>query len=112
MEFYSGRKIMFKAWNIETGLMMRLHEIPCIKGELVMKNHILLQSTDITDKHNELLYEMDVVLMASERYVILWKSPSWCFHRVGDEGQQALLTPEVAKNMIRLCSFFESETTA
>jgi len=50
---YKPRKMMFKAWNKETRLLMRLNSIDCVKGELVKKDHILLQFTGLYDKQKE-----------------------------------------------------------
>ena len=110
MELYIPRKIMFKAWNKDSKLLMRLDSISCVRGELVKKDHILLQFTEMVDKHREDLYEMDVVLKGSEKFVIQWstKKHTWCYQPLNGSGPLELLTDEVAKGVVRLCSYFES----
>lgn len=50
MDLFSPRKLLFKAWNTETKLLMRLNTIDCRKGELFKRDHILLQFTGMYDK--------------------------------------------------------------
>lgn len=113
MEFYTPRKLKFKAWNIESKLLMRLNSIDCVKGELVKAGHILLQYTELTDKQSEDLYEMDIVLMGSEQYVIVWESnpAGWYLVKISDPMARQLLLQEVAGTTVRLCSYFESAKT-
>ena len=66
------RKLLFKAWNQETGLLMRLNSIDCIKGELFRKDHILLQFTGLHDKQDEEIYEMDMILIGGKKFIVFW----------------------------------------
>jgi hypothetical protein len=114
MEFYIPRKLIFKAWNKQSRLLMRLDSISCIKGELTKKDHIILQYTGMSDKQLEELYEMDLVLIGSEKFVIQW-SPArngWAYVPVDGNSPARELTAETAQTMIRLCSFFESSQAA
>jgi hypothetical protein len=110
MEFYIPRKLMFKAWNKESRLLMRLDSISCVKGELVKKDHIILQYTGLVDKQLEELYEMDIVLIGSSKFVIQWSAEKngWAFTALMKKEQPQLLTKETAQTMMRLCSYFES----
>jgi hypothetical protein len=110
MDFYSPRKLLFKAWNSETKLLMRLDSIQCVKGELSKKDHILLQFTGLYDKHQEELYEMDVVLWDSEKYIIQWNGEQcgWYITRLDNPETTQPLRLENARRTIRLCSYFQS----
>ncbi|MFZ6011564.1 MAG: YopX family protein [Bacteroidota bacterium] len=110
MDLYSPRKIMFKAWNKETKLLMRLNTIDCKKGELFKKDHILLQFTGLYDKQRDEVYEMDVLLMGMEKYLVLWDAErnGWMLTHLDRATSEPLLTHTLA-NAVRLCSFFEME---
>lgn len=109
MSFYSPRKLKFKAWNEESGLLMRLNSIDCIKGELVKKGHILLQFTGMHDKQDEEVYDMDVLLWNSEKFIMFWdeKARTWRLTSV-DLNKREELQPDRVREMNRLCSYFES----
>lgn len=110
MEFYKPRKLAFKAWNKEAKLLMRLDSISCVKGELIKKDHILLQSTGLVDHQLDELFDMDVVLLDSAKYVIRWSEENacWSFSMPTGNDTAKSLTQEVARKMVRLCSYFES----
>jgi hypothetical protein len=109
--FYLPRKLLFKAWNKETKLLMRLDSMECVKGELVKKDHILLQFTGMYDKAGEELYEMDLVLKGTEKFVITWDGnpTAWTMMKIEDRTHRLPLTHALAKDVTRLCSYFESE---
>ena len=109
IEFYSPRKLKFKAWNTETHLLMRLHTIDCLRGELVKKDHVLLQFTGLHDAQQEEIYDMDVLLLDSEKYVVHWGQQinGWQLTRLKDSSKLKL-DEDFSRKMIRLCSYFET----
>ncbi|HYG18009.1 MAG TPA: YopX family protein [Ohtaekwangia sp.] len=116
MDFHLQRKLKFKAWNSQDRLLMRLNSIECVKGELVKKGHVLLQFTGLQDKQNEELYELDVMLIGTEQYVIVWNADAggWYFQKLPatDKGVQEPFVPTVAQQALRLWSYFESAENA
>lgn len=109
MEFFVARKLKFKAWNRETKLLMRLNSIDCVKGELMKKEHVLLQFTGLHDMQGEELYDMDVVLKDSEKYVIHWQNEinGWSVSLL--TGQHSLRhgIQEFLRTTTRLSNYFE-----
>jgi hypothetical protein len=111
LNFYTPRKLMFKAWNKETNLLMRLNSIDCMKGELFKKNHILLQFTGLYDKQHDEVYEMDVMLMGTEKFIVNWdvQRNGWNLSRLEDQKSTEPLSKENISKAVRLCSYFESD---
>ena len=111
MHFHSQRKLLFKAWNTETKLLMRLGSMDCVKGELYKKDHILLPFTGMHDKAGDELYEMDIVLVGTDKFVVVWDGNpiAWQLVNVNDKTILQPLTREVARTVVRLCCYFESE---
>ena len=105
------RKFKFKAWNKDARLLMKLSSIECMKGELFKRDHILLQFTGHRDKHEEEIYEMDVVMMRSEKLVVTWdeESNGWFLIDFETEAKIQRFSKEVAEKTVRLCSYFESD---
>ncbi len=102
---------MFKAWNTETRLMMRLNQIDCKRGELFRKDHILLQFTGLYDRNEEEIYEMDVMLVGERKFVVVWDEgrSGWCLAALEDRQQETPFVREDAVNATRLWNYFETE---
>ncbi len=106
---FKPRKIKFKAWDTDSRLLMRLNSIDCNKGELIKKNHILLQFTGITDKNGDEIYEMDVLLISDQKFVVYWNEEKngWFYYGLkSPDNHQAFLASQ-AEKMMRLGSLFE-----
>ncbi len=88
---------------------MRLNSIDCNKGELFRKDHILLQFTGLLDKEQEEIYDMDVLLIYSEKFLVFWnpEKNGWFFSPmdVPEQGEPFLHTHAIG--MKRLGSYFE-----
>jgi hypothetical protein len=111
MEFFTPRKLLFKAWNKETKLLMRLNSIDCKRGELFKKDHILLQFTGLYDKQQDEVYEMDVMLIAGEKHVVIWDAPrnGWNLARLSNPSQAEPFVSENSSKGTRLWNYFEAE---
>jgi hypothetical protein len=111
MKDFTPRRLMFKAWNKESKLLMRLNSIECVRGELIKKDHIILQFTGLHDAEGDEIYEMDVVLKGSEKYMIMWDSErnGWIVVNHPDRSNPQPLTRAIIADAKRLWSFFESQ---
>jgi hypothetical protein len=109
MELFNPRKLKFKAWNVESKLLMRLNSIDCVKGELNKKNHILLQFTGLYDKQGEELYDMDILVDGMDKYLIQWSNEVYGWAIIHLESR-IIQNPikNVLEKSIRLRSYFES----
>lgn len=107
---FQPRKLLFKAWNKETKLLMRLNSIDCVRGELFRKDHILLQFTGLYDKQNEEIYEMDMILIAGKKFIVCWDvSHNGWGVTAFPGGETKRLLKELSDGAVRICSYFESE---
>jgi hypothetical protein len=108
---YQPRKMMFKAWNKETKLLMRLNSIDCNRGELVKKDHILLQFTGLYDQQQEEIYEMDVMLIGTEKFLVMWDvgRNGWTMVKLLTKNDPQPFVKEISLKATRLWNFFESE---
>lgn len=111
MEF-KKRKIKFKAWDQESRLLMRLNSIECNKGELVKKDHILLQFTGLYDKEGEEIYEMDVLLVSLDKFVVFWNESQngWFYSPLTDPNARTPFLINDSERMKRFCSYFELQS--
>lgn len=109
---FKQRKIKFKAWNRDTRLLMRLDSIDCNKGELIKKDHVLLQFTGLYDREGEEIYDMDVLLIYTDRFVVFWNEErgGWFYSPIQTPAQGQQLLESQSGKMKRFCSFFELET--
>lgn len=106
---HKSRKIKFKAWDTESKLLMRLNSIDCNKGELIKKNHILLQFTGMTDLNGDEIYDMDTMLVSNEKYVVCWNDTitGWYFYPIKNPKDLKPFLADQAAKMTRLGNYFE-----
>ena len=111
---FTPRKFKFKAWNKQDRLLMKLSSIECLKGELFKRDHILLQFTGHYDKQEEEIYEMDIVLISSEKFVVTWDEVSngWFLTDLKKNEKIQRFVKEDAVKTVRLCNYFESDNNA
>lgn len=90
---------------------MRLNHIECVKGELFRKDHILLQFTGMYDQQSEEIYEMDLLLIGGQKFVVMWDGGQnrWSLRCLPSPGTMQPFVAESAAQATRICSYFESE---
>ncbi len=109
MADYTSRKIKFKAWDQEHKLLMRLNSIECSKGELIKKGHILLQFTGLLDKAGEEIYDMDVLFISLDKYIVFWNEVKngWYHSPLSNQENQSPFLKKDAERMKRFGNYFE-----
>lgn len=114
MELFKPRKLIFKAWDRESKLLMRLNSIDCKKGELFKKDHILLQFTGLYDMQEDEIFEMDVMLMGGEKFLVLWDTErnGWKLARLSNTTISEPLLKATSGKATRLWSYFEVDNSA
>lgn len=110
MEF-KLRKLKFKAWDTESKLLMRLNSIDCNKGELVKRDHILLQFTGLHDCDGEEIYEMDVLMLSLEKFVVFWSEAvnGWQIAPLSNLTDAKPFLKDLASKMKRFSSYYQLE---
>ena len=111
MESFQPRKLIFKAWDKSEKLLLRLNSIDCRKGELFKKDSILLQFTGLYDKQEDEIFEMDLLLINSEKYIVVWdyERNGWNLALLSNPKKSEPFLKSLSSKTIRLCSYYESE---
>jgi hypothetical protein len=109
MSEFKPRKIKFKAWDMESRLLMRLNSIDCNKGELVKKDHVLLQFTGLYDKDGEEIYDQDILMISLEKYIVFWNETQngWYYSALKSRHSFSPFLVKEAAGMKRFCNYFE-----
>lgn len=103
------RKIKFKVWNKESQLLARPDSMQFARGEAQTDRLIWLQYTGMVDREGEELYEMDIVLLNLQKFMIQWNASEsgWYMYDLQTENVAMPCIPEKAMQCLRLCTYFQ-----
>ena len=75
------------------------------------KDHIILQFTGLFDKQEDEIYEMDVMLIGGDKFVVKWsvERNGWILTRLNGNASEEPFSKTIAERAIRLWSYFEAE---
>lgn len=105
-----ARVLKIKAWDKEEQLMVRISAVDCKKGILHKRGYEIYLFTNTYDQNEVEIYDGDILLFSNSRYQVHWneKLSRWEKKGLKNKGDSNVLTPELAKQTLRLCHFHES----